>query len=137
MRVSLLKCKLHRCTVTDADLSYEGSITISRDLTEAAGLFEYEQVHVWNVTAGTRFITYVMCGPRDSGLICVNGAAARLVARGDILIVAAFAEVEPREAAGWRPRLVFVDGDNRIKDLRAEEIPGPLTADVVESVAAC
>ncbi|MEI9849708.1 MAG: aspartate 1-decarboxylase [Sphingomonas sp.] len=88
MRISLLKCKLHRCTVTHADLSYEGSITISEELAEAAGLLEYEQVHVWNVTAGSRFVTYVMIGPRDSRVICVNGAAARLVAKGDILIVA-------------------------------------------------
>jgi aspartate 1-decarboxylase len=129
----MLKCKLHRCTVTHADLTYEGSITISQELAEAAGLIEYEQVHVWNVTGGSRFVTYAMIGPRDSGVICVNGAAARLVARGDILIVASFADFEPAEAAQWRPQLVFVDGENRIKELRAEEIPGPQIVQVHNS----
>jgi aspartate 1-decarboxylase len=134
VRISLLKGKLHRCTVTHADLTYEGSITISEELAEAAGLLEYEQVHVWNVTTGGRFVTYVMIGSRDSRVICVNGAAARLVARGDKLIVAAFADFAPEEAAGWRPHLVFVDDDNRIKALR-DEVAGPQVAQVIEEAA--
>ncbi|HSL99182.1 MAG TPA: aspartate 1-decarboxylase, partial [Candidatus Limnocylindria bacterium] len=88
---TMLKCKIHRATVTEAVLHYEGSITIDETLMEAAGLLEYEQVHIYNIDNGNRFSTYVIRGERDSGVVCVNGAAARKVSRGDLLIVANYA----------------------------------------------
>ncbi len=123
-RVHLFKAKIHRATVTHADLDYEGSVTISGELMDAAGMLEHEQVHVWNVTRGTRLVTYTIRGEDHSGIICINGAAAHLVSPGDKVILATFAEVDAADAAAWQPKVVFVDGANRIAGEGAE-VPGP------------
>ena len=120
----MLRAKIHRATVTHADLHYEGSITIPSELLEAADLLEHESVHVWNVTNGARFETYTVKGEAQSGTICINGAAAHHANPGDIVIIAAFGFIEERAARRHTPRVVFVDGDNQIKELRAE-VPGP------------
>ncbi len=118
MMRTMLKCKIHRATVTDAVLHYEGSITVDKDLMDAAGLVEYEQVHIWNVDNGNRFSTYVIDGERGSGVICLNGAAARQVSKGDLVIIAAFAAYDEKELAGFQPTLVYVDGKNRITNVK-------------------
>jgi len=110
---TMLKCKIHRATVTEANLHYEGSITVDRDLMDAAGLIEYEQVHVYDIDNGDRFSTYVIAGERGSGVICLNGAAARRVAKGDLVILAAYAAYDEKELADYRPVKVYVDGRNR------------------------
>ncbi len=126
MQRIMLKSKIHRATVTHADLDYEGSITIDQNLMEAADLVDNEQVHVWNVTRGTRLETYTITGERGSGEICLNGAAAHLMKPDDLVIIASFVNLDAEEAAGWKPKLVFVDENNRIKDMgRDHEIPGP------------
>jgi len=124
MRIHLFKAKIHRATVTHADLDYEGSVTISGELMDAAGILEHEQIHIWNVTRGTRLVTYALRGDRDSGIICINGAAAHLAKPGDKVILATFAEVEAAEAAGWQPTVVFVDDHNRAVGAGAE-VAGP------------
>jgi aspartate 1-decarboxylase len=113
MNITLLKCKIHRATVTDADLNYEGSISIDPKLVEAAGLKEFERVEIYNCNNGERFATYVIFG--KDGEICLNGAAARLVHRGDLVIIAAYASMTESEADQFRPKLVFVDKENRIQ----------------------
>lgn len=110
----MLKGKIHRVTVTGADLHYEGSITIDSDLMEAADILPYEEVRIYNVNNGERFETYAIPGPAGSGVICINGAAAHKASTGDIVIVACFAQLEEHEAQGWQPSLVYVDGANRI-----------------------
>ena len=115
---TMLKCKIHRATVTEAVLHYEGSITIDETLMEAAGLLEYEQVHIYNIDNGNRFSTYVIRGERDSGVICVNGAAARKVSKGDLLIIANYAAYDEKELADFRPTLVYVDEKNRITSVK-------------------
>jgi aspartate 1-decarboxylase len=125
MRRSLLKSKLHRVTVTEANLEYEGSLTVDIALLEAADILPFEEIHVWNVTGGGRLQTYAMAGERDSGVICVNGAAAHLVKPGDQIIVATFAWLEEAEISQHRPRVVLVDERNRIRNPDAEEIAGP------------
>jgi aspartate 1-decarboxylase len=112
MRLTLLKSKLHRATVTGADLDYEGSIAIGPELIRAAGLLPWERVDVYNVTTGARFSTYVIPG-RERGEILVNGAAARLVQKGDQVIVAAYAEFDVDEARRHRPIVVLLDAENR------------------------
>ncbi len=121
---NVLRCKIHRATITQADLQYEGSITIPPELMGLAGLAEYEAVHVWNVTAGTRFETYTILGEPKSRDICVNGAAARLVQPGDKVIIAAFQLVPESALAGYKPRLIFVDDNNQFKESRPE-VAGP------------
>jgi aspartate 1-decarboxylase len=121
----LLKSKLHRATVTHADLDYEGSCTIDRDLMMAADILPYEQVHLWNVSRGTRLVTYALEGASGSGIICVNGAAAHLNKPGDILIIATFAEIDDQAAAAFRPRIVLVDERNRVRQCGVDEVPGP------------
>lgn len=125
MRRHLFKSKIHRATVTQADLDYEGSVTIDVNLLRAADILPYEKVAVWNVTRGTRLETYALEGEAGSGVICINGAAAHLNKPGDLVILATFAEVEEAEAAGWKPTVVFVDARNRIVPGLTEEIPGP------------
>ncbi len=120
----MFKSKIHRATVTQADVDYEGSVTIDLDLIEAAGFLQYEKVAIWNVTSGTRLETYVLEGARGSGVICINGAAAHLMKPGELVILATFAEVEEHEARTWKPTVVFVDRDNRIVQ-QGEEVPGP------------
>jgi aspartate 1-decarboxylase len=123
----MLLGKIHRATVTGADLSYEGSISIDADLLAASGIVDYQEVHVWNVTRGSRFVTYAIEGERGSGTVCVNGAAAHLTDPGDIVIIAAFVDVPDAEARRHRPRMVHVDAKNRIVSTRPE-IPGPSLA---------
>ncbi|MHB1390727.1 MAG: aspartate 1-decarboxylase [Thermoleophilia bacterium] len=108
----MLKSKLHRATVTAASIDYEGSITVDRELMAAADIFEYEQVHVLDVTNGHRLVTYVIRG--GPGEICVNGAAARLVNVGDIIILASYGDLEPKELPGYSPTIVLLDEHNRI-----------------------
>jgi aspartate 1-decarboxylase len=126
MRRSMFKSKLHRATVTHADVEYEGSVTVDENLLEASDIQEYEAVHIWNVTRGTRLQTYALKGPRGSGLICVNGAAAHLARPGDKVIIATFAEMEEAEARRHVPTVVLLDDKNGIKQLNATEVPGPL-----------
>ena len=113
MTLKMLKAKIHRATVTRADLNYEGSISIDSALMETAGLLPHEAVCVWNVTNGERFETYAIPGAANSGEIGVNGAAARRVQTGDLVIVAAFCHLEAAEARKHEPAVVFVDGDNK------------------------
>jgi len=125
MRRTLFKSKIHRATVTHADLDYEGSVSVDVDLLEAAGIWEYEAVHIWNITRGTRLQTYAIKGERGSGVICINGAAAHLNRPGDLVILATFAEMEEAEARTHVPTVVLVDGKNRIVEKDAVEVPGP------------
>ena len=118
MRRTLLRSKIHRATVTDASVDYEGSITIDSDLMHAAGLAEYELVHVADVTSGARLETYVMAGPAGSGVIRMNGAAARVVNVGDKIIIMAYAQVEEPVPPSWEPEIVLVDEQNRIREVR-------------------
>src|SRR5262245_25323843 len=124
-RRSMLKSKLHRATVTHADLHYEGSLTMDRTLMDASDILEWEEVHVWNVTRGTRFRTYAMVGEAGSGVVCANGAAAHLAKVGDVIIVATYTQLEDGDARRHTPRIVLVDGENRVKQTNATEIPGP------------
>jgi aspartate 1-decarboxylase len=110
----MLKSKIHRATVTDADLNYEGSISIDPALLDAAKLVPFEKVEIYNVNNGQRFATYVIVG--KEGEICLNGAAARLVHRGDIVIIASFANYTREESIGHKPTLVYVNEKNEIKD---------------------
>jgi aspartate 1-decarboxylase len=114
MRRTMCKSKIHRATVTDANLAYEGSITLDPVLMDAADLLEYEQVHVVNINNGARFETYVIPGEPEKGEICLNGAAARLVHTGDRVIVISYAQYDEAEMAEYRPTFVFVDEHNRI-----------------------
>jgi aspartate 1-decarboxylase len=119
----MLRAKIHRATVTEADLHYEGSLTIPPELMEAVDIKEYEAVHVWNVNRGTRFETYAITGERNSGAICVNGAAAHLAGPGDIIIIAAFATVPESMVDAFRPTVAFVDAKNQIQRIGVE-VPG-------------
>ena len=113
MYIQVLKSKIHRARVTQAELHYVGSITLDEGLMEAAGIIENEKVQVVNVNNGERLETYVIRGERGSGTVCLNGPAARRVAVGDIVIVISYAAMTPDEAATYVPRLVFPDGDNQ------------------------
>ncbi|MER7007728.1 aspartate 1-decarboxylase [Dactylosporangium sp. NPDC000555] len=127
MQRTLIGGKIHRATVTQADLHYVGSITIDATLMDAANLVEGEQVHVVDIDTGARLVTYVIEGPRDTGVIGINGAAARLVSPGDLVIIMSFNVVDEAEVAGHRPRVVHVDRDNRIVELGtdpAAPVPG-------------
>lgn len=115
---TMLKCKIHRATVTEAVLHYEGSITVDEALMEAAGLVEYEQVHIYNIDNGNRFSTYVIKGERGSGVMCLNGAAARQVQKGDLIIVANYASYDEKELENFQPTLVYVDGNNHITNVK-------------------
>jgi aspartate 1-decarboxylase len=118
----LLKAKIHRATVTCADVDYEGSVAIDRLLMEATDILPNEAVDIWNVTQGTRLTTYAIEAPAGSGTISINGAAARLNAPGDIVILAVYAYMSRDEALRHVPSVVFVDGQNRITEKRAERI---------------
>lgn len=121
MQRIMLKSKIHRATITGADLQYEGSITIDRDLMDAADIVSYEKVAVWDVTNGSRLETYAIEGERGSGVICLNGAAARLVAPHDLVIIASFVNMDNAAALAHEPKLVFVDEKNRMLPTRKEE----------------
>ena len=116
---TLLKSKIHRVAVTDCELHYEGSCAIDENLLEAANITENEQIHIWNINNGERFVTYAIRGERGSGMISVNGSAARRAAVGDLIIIAAFAQVHEDQVQGFEPKLVFVDEANRIKQERS------------------
>src|SRR4030067_1775848 len=120
MMRTMLKCKIHRATVTEAVLHYRRRITIDETLMEAAGLIEYEQVHIYNIDNGNRFSTYVIRGKRDSGVICLNGAAARQVSKGDLISAHKYATYDEKELANFRPTLVHVDAKNRIRSVTGE-----------------
>ncbi|MDR2580384.1 MAG: aspartate 1-decarboxylase [Fibromonadaceae bacterium] len=113
MMIELLKSKIHRATVTDACLDYEGSITIDKELMQAAGIFEHEKVHVLNLNNGERFETYVIEGKAKSGTICLNGAAARLVQKNDLVIIVAYIFMPPEKAKSWKPCIVKVNSKNK------------------------
>ncbi|HPL62894.1 MAG TPA: aspartate 1-decarboxylase [Syntrophales bacterium] len=113
MQRTMLKSKLHRVTVTDANLDYEGSITIDETLMDAADLYQFEQVDIYNVSNGERFSTYVIRGPRDSGVICLNGAAARKASKGDIIIIASYVSMAEEKSKCWVPRCVYMRDGNR------------------------
>ena len=115
---TMLQGKLHRVKVTQADLHYEGSCAIDEDLMDAANIMENEQIHIWNVDNGERFVTYAIKGQRGSGMVSVNGSAARRACVGDLLIIAAFAQVHEKDVPAHQPQLVFVDGANRQVELR-------------------
>ena len=114
MQLNMLKGKIHRATVTHAELHYEGSIAIDGNLLDAAGMREYEQIHAWNVNNGERFVTYALRAEEGSGIISVNGSAAHRAQPGDLLIIAAFVALTEAEAALHKPQLVYVNADNRI-----------------------
>ena len=118
MQRTMLKSKIHRATVTNAELGYEGSCAIDDDLLDAADIREYQQIEVWNVNNGERFTTYAIRAERGSGVISINGAAARKASPGDILIIATFAVYEEAELRAYKPDLVYVDDRNRIKQQR-------------------
>jgi aspartate 1-decarboxylase len=122
---SLFKSKIHRATVTHADVEYEGSVTIDVALLEAADILPHEEVHIWNVTRGSRLSTYALEGERGSGVVCINGAAAHLNQPGDLVIIATFAQISERTARQHRPTVVLVDEKNQIKQPKLVEIPGP------------
>ena len=126
MERKMLKSKIHRATITGADLHYEGSITIDRELMEAADIIAYEAVCVWDVNNGSRLETYAIEGEPGSGVICLNGAAARLVAPQDLVIIASFVNMSNAEALLHEPKLVFVDEKNRMLDTR-KEVAGQAT----------
>ncbi len=127
MRRTLLKSKIHRATVTHADLQYEGSLTIDAELMRAADILPYERVQVWNVSNGRRLETYALEGAPGSGVVCANGAAAHHVRPEDVVIIATFAEFDDdAEARAFRPVVVRVDRANRLVAGSAEETPGPL-----------
>lgn len=129
MIITMLKSKIHRAKVVEAELDYIGSITIDPELTEAAGIIEYEKVQIADVNNGERFETYVIYGERGSGMICLNGAAARCVQKGDHIIIMAYAQVDCEKAKSLKPRVVFVDDDNKIIKLASYEKYGQLISD--------
>jgi len=111
----MMKSTIHRATVTDADLHYEGSVSIDEKLMEEANMVPYEQVEIYDVNNGERFSTYIIKGKRNSGTMCLNGAAARKVAKGDLVILATYVAVEDEEAKHWKPINILVDAKNKIK----------------------
>ncbi|WP_252503418.1 aspartate 1-decarboxylase [Sporosarcina sp. Marseille-Q4943] len=119
----MMNSKLHRATVTEANLNYVGSITIDSDLLDAAGMLPNEKVHIVNNNNGARFETYIIAGERGSGVVCVNGAAARLVQEGDIVIIISYVYVSEEEARGHQPTVLLMDDKNRIKEV-IKEAPG-------------
>lgn len=126
MVLNMLKGKIHRATVTQAEVDYIGSITIDQDLMDAAGILEYEKVQVADVERGTRLETYVISGEPGSGVICLNGAAAHLVTPGDKVIIMCYAQMDQDEARGFKPHVVFVDENNRVSRLTRYEKHGLL-----------
>lgn len=136
----MLTSKIHRATVTQADLHYVGSLTIDEDLLDAADLLPGEQVHVVDIDNGARLVTYTIAGPRGSGIIGVNGAAAKLVQPGDLVIIIAYGQLDDAEARTFQPRIVHVDAHNRIVDLGhdpAAALPGLLRGDELRRVPDC
>lgn len=132
MLLNMLKGKIHRATVVQAELDYVGSITVDEELLEKAGIYEYEKVQIVDVNNGSRFETYTIAGKRGSGMICLNGAAAREVQVGDKVIIMAYASMTPEEVKENPPRVLFVDEDNKIKRITRYEKHGLLTEDMID-----
>jgi aspartate 1-decarboxylase len=132
----MLKSKIHRATVTDANLHYEGSLTIDELLMEAADILPFEQIKVYNVHNGARFDTYAIPGPRGMGDICLNGAAARLGSKGDLIIIATYADYDSSELHGYQPRVVLVDSENRPRAREASKPQKKYKAPVRRKAAA-
>lgn len=130
MLIQKLKGKIHRATVTQAELDYVGSITVDIALMESAGIQEYEQVQIVDINNGQRFTTYTIAGERGSGVICLNGAAARCVCVGDKIILMAYAMMEEEEGKKWNPLVVFVDEENRILSIKQYEKHGLLSEEM-------
>lgn len=126
MRVTMLKGKIHRAKVVQAELDYVGSITVDMDLLDAAGILEYEKVQIVDIDNGSRFETYTIAGERGSGLICLNGAAARCVQVGDRIILMSYCEMDNEEAKSHKPYVVFVNDDNKIETVARYEKHGKL-----------
>ncbi|MCL6447039.1 MAG: aspartate 1-decarboxylase [Armatimonadetes bacterium] len=133
MLLTMFKSKIHRATVTEANLNYLGSITIDQELLEAAGILPHEKVQVVNINNGARLETYVIEGERGSGMICLNGAAARLVQPGDVVIIIAYALLTPEEAGVFQPTVVLVDERNRITEIIRREKPRTTAAATKQS----
>ena len=131
MTLTMLKGKIHRAVVKQADLNYVGSITIDSELLEAAGILEYEMVQIVDVENGNRFETYTIAGEKGSGMVCLNGAAARQVAVGDHIIIMAYAQLSEQEAKQHKPYVVFTDEDNHIASISRYEKHGLLTKDII------
>ena len=131
MKLTMLKGKIHRATVRQAELDYVGSITVDPELMEAAGILEYEKVVIVDINNGSRFETYTIAGEPGSGMICLNGAAARQVAVGDHVILMCYAQMTPEEAKEHHPKVVFVDADNHIARVTNYEKHGKLTDDFI------
>ncbi|MDY4922147.1 aspartate 1-decarboxylase [Frisingicoccus sp.] len=127
MIMTMLKGKIHRATVVQAELDYVGSITIDETLMEASGISEYEQVQIVDVNNGQRFETYVIAGERNSGMICLNGAAARMVQVGDKIIIMCYCGMSPDEMEGYAPKVVFVDEENKVSRITRYEKHGLLS----------
>jgi aspartate 1-decarboxylase len=119
----MMKSKIHRATITQADLNYEGSLTIAAELMAAADILPYEMVHVYNISNGERFETYAIEGEAETGVICLNGAAARKGAPGDLIIITTYASYEGMELMGHKPKVVMVDSENRLKNTASAEKP--------------
>ena len=126
MKLTMLKGKIHRATVRQAELDYVGSITVDPELMEAAGILEYEKVAIVDINNGSRFETYTIAGEPGSGMICLNGAAARCVSQGDKIIIMCYAEMTSKEAEEHKPKVVFVDDNNKITRLTSYEKHGRL-----------
>lgn len=126
MEITMLKSKIHRATVVQAELNYVGSITVDEDLLDAAGIYEYEKVHIVDINNGARFETYCIAGERGSGMICLNGAAARCVQVGDLIILMAYCTMKPEEVKEHKPTVVFVDEKNKVDNITQYEKHGLL-----------
>ena len=131
---TMCKGKIHRATVTQADLNYVGSITIDQNLLDAANIYPYEKVQVVNINNGSRLETYTIAGARGSGVICLNGAAARLNAPGDLVIIISYAQFDEREIRELTPHIVFVDADNQLTEAKQVPLIEMLPEPVLESV---
>ncbi len=127
MYLKMLKGKIHRAVVKQAELNYVGSITVDPELMAAAGILEYENVQIVDIENGSRFETYTICGEPGSGMICLNGAAARQVQVGDHIILMAYAQMSLEEAANFQPKVVFVDGENKISKVTSYEKHGQIS----------
>ena len=132
MTVTMLKGKIHRAVVKQAELNYEGSITVDPELMEAAGIYEYELVQIVDVENGNRFETYTIAGEPGSGMICLNGAAARQVQVGDHVIIMCYCQMSPEEVREHKPKVVFVDDENKIAKVSSYEKYGTLTQEAVK-----
>ena len=126
MKISALKSKIHRAVITQAELDYIGSITIDEDLMDSAGIYEYEHVHIVNINSGSRIDSYVIAGERGSGVICLNGAAARSGQKGDCIIIMSYADMSPEELKDNPPKVVFVDDKNKLVRVTRYEKHGKL-----------